>query len=244
LDVLYLSRNRREFTAFTFAKLVENTNWDLVDRLIVYDDSSTDGALEEIKSRIGDVPVPHEVRGHDFGSPVAVMNDYIRSTNADRFVKIDNDLVVPPAWLDHMVGVMDSDKHLILLGMESPFMGPPHLDWDGTYTWTAWKHIGGVGLMRTDFFHETGPMDVTATTASPGTSGSTLLVAAGSLPISWCACSTVLPSSPGCRCRRSMRIETGSDAGRQCRSSTPATGTGSPKKRRRHEDRREHDREG
>ena len=58
LDVLYLSRNRREFTAFTFSKLIENTNWDLVDRLVVYDDSSTDGALEEITNRIGAVPVP------------------------------------------------------------------------------------------------------------------------------------------------------------------------------------------
>jgi len=160
LDVLYLSHNRREFTELTFSKLVENTNWDRVDRLIVYDDSSTDGALEEITSRIGAVPVKYEIREHDFGSPVAVMNDYIASTDAERFAKIDNDLVVPPAWLDHMVGVMDRDKNLVLLGMESPFMGPPNLDWDGAYTWTPWKHIGGVGLMRTDFFKQTGPMDV------------------------------------------------------------------------------------
>lgn len=159
LDVLYLSRNRREFTAFTFSKMIENTNWDLVDRLIVYDDSSTDGALEEITSRIEAVPVPHEVREHSLGSPVLVMNDYIASADAESFAKIDNDLVVPPAWLDDMTSVMDRWHDLVLLGMESPFMGPPNLDWDGTYTWTPWKHIGGVGLMRTDFFRQTGPMD-------------------------------------------------------------------------------------
>ena len=160
LDVLYLSRNRREFTAFTFAKLIENTNWDLVDRLIVYDDSSTDGALEEITSRIEAVPVPYEMRGHSFGSPVKVMNDYISTTEADRFAKIDNDLVVPPAWLDRMTRRHGpATRTSILLGMESPFMGPPHLDWDGSYTWTPWKHIGGIGLMRTDFFRQTGPMD-------------------------------------------------------------------------------------
>lgn len=159
LDILYLSRNRREFTAFTFAKLVENTNWDRVDRLIVYDDSSIDGTLEEITTRIGAVPVPHEVRQHSFGSPVTVMNDYISSAESYRFAKIDNDVVLPPAWLDDLLGVMDDDEHLMLLGMESPFMGPPPPGWDGTYTWTPWKHIGGVGLMRTDFFRETKPMD-------------------------------------------------------------------------------------
>ena len=159
LDILYLTRNRRAFTEFTFAKLVENTNWDLVDRLIVYDDSSTDGALEAVASRIDSVPVPHEIREHKWGSPVAVMNDYISTTEAKRFAKIDNDLVLPPAWLDDMSGVMDHWHDLVLLGMESPFMGPPPLGWDGTYTWTPWKHIGGVGLMRTDFFRQTGPMD-------------------------------------------------------------------------------------
>lgn len=160
LDVLYLSHNRREFTELTFSKLVENTNWDLVDRLIVYDDSSTDGALEEITSRIGAVPVQYEIREHDFGSPVAVMNDYIASTDAERFVKIDNDLALPPGWLDDFMSVMSRKDAPVLLGTEGPFMCPPAQDWDGVYSWHPWRHIGGVGIMRTDFFKSTGPMKV------------------------------------------------------------------------------------
>jgi glycosyltransferase involved in cell wall biosynthesis len=162
LDVLYLSCNRREFTAFTFAKLIENTNWDRVDRLIVYDDSSTDGALEEIASRIEAVPVPHEIREHNYRSPVSVMNDYVAQTESRFFAKVDNDVVMPPGWLDAFVSVMtrksDPELNPELLGGESPFMGPPLPDWNGTYTWHAWKHIGGVGLMDTDFFRRTGPM--------------------------------------------------------------------------------------
>ena len=142
LDVIYLTHNRREFTELTFRLLIQNTNWRLVDRLIVYDDNSTDGARKEVESRLEVVPVPSEIRDHDWGSPVAVMNDYIASTEATRFAKVDNDLALPPGWLDVFVSVMDANPHVQLLGSESPFMGPPPEGWDGRYTWTPWRHIG------------------------------------------------------------------------------------------------------
>lgn len=160
LDVLYLTHNRREFTELTFELLVQNTNWDLVDNLIVYDDHSTDGAREEVSSRLDRVPVHSEIRDHDWGSPVAVMNHYVKSAESDLFAKVDNDLALPPAWLDDFVGVMGKHSDLMLLGSESPFMGPPPEGWDGSYTYTPWRHIGGNGLMRTDFFRTTGPMGV------------------------------------------------------------------------------------
>ena len=160
LDVIYLTHNRREFTELTFELLVQNTNWDLVDRLIVYDDSSTDGAREAVAERIGRVPVETEIVDHAWGSPVAVMNHYVDHTEADLFAKVDNDLALPPGWLDAFKGVMDVHENLMLLGSESPFMGPPPEDWDGTYDVTEWRHIGGNGLMRTQFFRDTGPMGV------------------------------------------------------------------------------------
>ena len=160
LDVLYLTHNRREFTALTFELLIQNTNWELVDRLIVYDDNSTDGARDEVANRIERVPVPHEIRDHAMGSPVAVMNDYIGTAQSERFAKVDNDLALPSGWLDAFVQVMDDHPSLELLGSESPFMGPPPPDWDGQYTWTPWRHIGGNGLMKTDFFRRSGLMDV------------------------------------------------------------------------------------
>jgi hypothetical protein len=160
LDVLYLTHNRRAFTELTFELLVENTNWDLVDRRIVYDAGSIDGAREEVVTRLDRVPVPSEIRDHDFHSPVAVMNDYIRGAESDLFAKVDNDLALPPAWLDAFVDVMSRYPDLQLLGSESPFMGPPPVDWNGVYTYTSWRHIGGNGLMRTKFFTESGPMDV------------------------------------------------------------------------------------
>ena len=160
VDLLYLTHNRREFTELTFELLVENTNWSLVDRLIVYDDSSTDGAREEVSTRLHRVPVPSEIRDHAMRSPVAVMNDYVSQAEAEYFVKIDNDLALPPLWLEAFLQVTERHPEIVLLGSESPFMGPPPPDWDGAYTYTPWRHIGGNGLMRTDFFRRTGPMDV------------------------------------------------------------------------------------
>lgn len=160
LDIIYLTHNRREFTELTFELLIQNTNWALVDHLIVYDDASVDGAREEVANRIDRVPVSSEIRDHKMGSPVAVMNDYVASTRSKRFAKIDNDLALPPGWLDVFVGVMDRNPRLQLLGSESPFMGPPPANFDGKYTYTPWRHIGGNGLMKTDFFRHTGPMDV------------------------------------------------------------------------------------
>lgn len=158
LDVVYLIANRREFTRLSFDMLVRNTNWERVDRLIVYDDFSTDGAREEVDARLPEVPVPTEVRDHNLHSPVAVMNDYVSLSDSERFAKIDNDVVLPPRWLDDFLSVMEAKNPPELLGTESPFMGPPAQDWDGVYTWHDWKHIGGVGIMQTDFFRRTGPI--------------------------------------------------------------------------------------
>ena len=48
-DILFLAKDRRTFTEMTFGWLLENTNWDLVNRLIVYDDGSTDGTREWLR---------------------------------------------------------------------------------------------------------------------------------------------------------------------------------------------------
>ena len=157
-DLIYLTHNRREYTELTLSLLIENTNWSLIDRLIVYDDRSTDGTRELVGDRINLIPVEYEIRDHDWGSPVLVMNDYVRSAESDLFAKIDNDVALPPGWLDAFISVMEAKNPPELLGTESPFMGPPPEGWDGTYTWHPWKHIGGVGLMQTEFFRRTGPM--------------------------------------------------------------------------------------
>lgn len=148
-DILYLAFNRFEFTEITFSWLLENTNWDLVDRLIVYDDGSHDGTREWLRENIRDCPQEHYLRETRLMSPVAVMNDYVKKSDSKWFCKIDSDICLPPSWLEAMTSVIDNHD-LDLLGMEAGMSGTPEDGWGGSYGInTDCSHIGGVGFMRT-----------------------------------------------------------------------------------------------
>lgn len=162
LDILYLAWNRIGFTRFSFEQLLANTDWDLVDRLVVWDDYSEDGTLDYLREAIEGCPVEHELRVGGYRSPVSIMNRYIDQYDADVFAKIDNDVVVPPGWLNDMVAVMDASPDLELLGMQAAFTqtrGPePAPGGSGVHGWTPSGHIGGVGLMRRDAFTSRRPL--------------------------------------------------------------------------------------
>lgn len=169
VDVLYLTWNRRAFTEFSLQMLLDNTDWSKVDRLIVHDDGSdkSEGTVAKVKDMLHDQKPETEVIVHArpwgvrFGSPPAVMNWYIETFgDSERFAKIDSDIVVPPGWLDALLGVVERQPHIELLGMEAGRMGPPGhngapWDWDRPaegYGFEKGLHIGGVGLMKTESF--------------------------------------------------------------------------------------------
>jgi hypothetical protein len=100
-------------------------------------------------------PVTVAVSTFPFGGPVAAMNRYLNlpdgAKRAPIFAKVDNDLLVPPGWLGTMLGVLDRNPELGILGMAAGWTGEPE-DWDGVHTWTPASHIGGVGLIRRAIF--------------------------------------------------------------------------------------------
>jgi glycosyl transferase family 2 len=158
LDILYLAWNRLEMTCFSFEMLLRNTDWTRVNSLQIYDDGSTDGTREFLLDQMRSVPCSCLFLPTEFRSPVAIMNDYLGRSDAAMFAKIDNDIVVPPGWLGHMLDVMDRNPPLDLLGMEAGRTRPPaeHPGWMGMYGWSQTKHIGGVGVMRTECFRRLG----------------------------------------------------------------------------------------
>lgn len=157
VDVLYLAWNRLEFTEFTFGKLLENTAWDRVHRLFVYDDGSEDGTLEFLEEAINRCPVPTDLRRVDLKSPPAIMNHYVTRSDAEMFAKIDNDIVVPPGWLERLQGVYEDFPDIELLGMEAGRMGVPT---DGCeFTFEPGSHTGGVGLFRVSAFQSRPPLE-------------------------------------------------------------------------------------
>lgn len=160
VDVLYLSWNRLGFTEVSFRLLIENTNWDLVDRLVIYDDESDDGTYEFLDEMLRPQTTIEktELVRLKLGSPVRVMNRYLERTEADWFAKIDNDIAVPPGWLEELLGVVERNPEIELLGMEAGRTGYPGSaggegsTWEGPRGFVDGSHIGGVGLMRVEAF--------------------------------------------------------------------------------------------
>ncbi len=153
IDLIYVAHNRHDFTVRTLAALMENTDWSRVRCVHVYDDDSIDGTREMLAGTVAQWPnyfapaMFHEV---DFGSPVEVMNDYIANHgDSDAFVKIDNDIMVPPGWLEALTDTLDAHPELDVLGMEAGRMGVPPEGFAGPWEADKARWIGGVGIIRT-----------------------------------------------------------------------------------------------
>jgi glycosyltransferase involved in cell wall biosynthesis len=144
IDILYLAFNRLEYTRQTTAAMLANTEWREVRSIHVYDDGSTDGTKEYLRSVKW--PVLSELHSERSGGPVAVMSKFLqRETPMDIFAKIDNDTMLPPDWLTECLKVMQSCPDLGLLGIEAfcqVAAGRAKRSFVGV------RHIGGIGLMR------------------------------------------------------------------------------------------------
>lgn len=160
VEILYLAWNRLAFTEASFRLLRENTDWSLVDRLVIYDDGSTDGTADWLEENARDGTCEYvEIRRVGFRAPAATMNDYLATTDADWFAKIDSDIAVPPLWLESMLSVAERHPDLELLGMDGgrhgvadPWQPPEACGYEPA------SHIGGVGLMRVASFHSRPPI--------------------------------------------------------------------------------------
>jgi hypothetical protein len=144
VEILYLAWGRREFTEASLEALLENTNWDLVEKLWIYTDGSA-FPFEGFRN--------FDVVTEKFGSPVAIMNAFLSISSSNLFIKLDNDVVVPPGWLDEGLRLMDENPHVDLLGIEA-HLRPPEDNRKiiGRYSEALGirytDHIGGIGFMR------------------------------------------------------------------------------------------------
>ncbi len=131
IDIHFCAYNRRTYTDCSLSTLVENTDWD-------------------------EIPCNTILLHERFGGPVAAMNAVLDRTNAEIFAKVDNDLILPPGWLDTMLTVMEEHPELDALGTE-PGFAPP-LGQNGVARgYKPGPHIGGQGLFRTRAFKRRRP---------------------------------------------------------------------------------------
>jgi hypothetical protein len=195
IDILYLAHNRLEYTKLSLDALIKNTNWDLVNSLHIYADNCNEESgkfflhvgSEGTEVMFGNRDWPHRIqtriRSTCLGSPVAVMKDFLSYCDqrqpmapqiAPVFAKIDNDLIVPPGWLEVASATLDRYPAVDLLGIEPyqnlartakpTFAQQPVTSERGEATRTTGNlscrardviltdHIGGIGLFRRSAF--------------------------------------------------------------------------------------------
>ena len=119
VDVCFLTCRRLEFTRIAFQKLMENTDFDLVEKLIIVQDLPEEEQtiyfhrnLEWLRSRgISVVYTETKSRSVVFG-----MRYGMEKSEAKYFLKIDNDVVPGERWINCLVDTMESYPELVLLG--------------------------------------------------------------------------------------------------------------------------------
>ena len=116
VDLMFLAKDRLEFTQESLRALRANTNWSLVDEFVIYDDGSTDGTLEFLREQAADMNA--ELRQTQLGSAVAAQNHFIERSRADFAAKCDNDAMFPPRWLDISLDVLTRFPELGVLCLE------------------------------------------------------------------------------------------------------------------------------
>lgn len=171
IDLLYLAKGRDEFTLESLHELSANTCWPTVRHMYVYADGPAPlevRAFLDFICAFGDVMLQEQ----SFGSPVAIMNDFLACDGEEIFAKLDNDVIVPPGWLQSALAVMEANPELDLLGLEPPASrtrspwaraDPIHPEAEATPSdlergYVPCDAIGGIGLMRRRAFCGREPM--------------------------------------------------------------------------------------
>lgn len=159
IDVLYVAFNRLEMTRESFGSLVRNTDWSHVSALLIADDGSTDGTLEWLIQAAANLPVPVLLFENCKG-PVGAINGYLDDPgmSAETFLKIDNDFVVSPGYLDVALRLHYLNPDIDLIGFE-PMKGHPQPyspELERTWVLHEARHIGGKGLIRRRAFERSG----------------------------------------------------------------------------------------
>jgi hypothetical protein len=123
---------RAEFTRICFERLIKNTDWNLISKVIIIHDmpkvheelkiatESEDteckkilqGAVKEIKLK----EVGVHYKEMNFGSVAGCQKYAMDISESEYFLKVDSDVAVCKGWLPRLLEVMESYKELIVLG--------------------------------------------------------------------------------------------------------------------------------
>lgn len=146
-------------TRVSFEALISNTTWtdiplhkghtEQITRVFIADDGSSDGTREYLEEASKRLPTEVIFTEEPFRGPVRAMNWYLDSCGGEveKFIKIDNDFVLCPGWLEDVAIIDYLNPGTDIIGME-PMHGPPSAPPNRKRSLKEAPWIGGKGLIR------------------------------------------------------------------------------------------------
>lgn len=162
ITVIYPAFNRVEYTMLTFPKLIhECIKYEKhIEKVFVYDDNSDDGTsliLQTLIDKHKD-KVNFEYIRQKIGNSTFQTNNTYKNTDSKYLVKIDNDILIPTGYFEHLHWLMDKHESIGFLMMpevgDFPFIKPKE-----ELSLHDRTHIGGVGIFRKEIFDKLGDIN-------------------------------------------------------------------------------------
>lgn len=159
ITVVYPMHNRLEYTKLTFPKVLDEVrkSEDIVGELRIYDDVSDDGSLEFVENLIQKNDFKQKIvfTRKKIGNSTFQINNTISNSNLPYIVKVDNDILIPTGYFEHLNWLMD--KHLDIAFLMMPEVSDfPFIKPKSELSIKDRSHIGGVGAFRRSVFEKQG----------------------------------------------------------------------------------------
>jgi GT2 family glycosyltransferase len=114
IDVIILNTNRRQDTLECIASLAENTFRNF--RIILLDNNSTDGTKEAVRSAFPEVQIVELSENHGYAGNNNVGIQLALEQKADWILVLNEDTILAPDSLQHLIDVGESDPSIGILG--------------------------------------------------------------------------------------------------------------------------------
>ena len=132
LSIMFLACHRPAYCEKALSTLVTNTDWAKVESFYIMQDYGTEsggGQIEALFHNFLSLWRPHKpcafLKKHSacYGGPIPAMLEFLRVCRSDILVKIDEDTLMPPGWLDHILRLITPlHRARVAIGLE-PFKG-------------------------------------------------------------------------------------------------------------------------
>ena len=134
VDICVLVCRRAEFTKICFERLIQNTDWSLVNQIIIVHDMPLCKESKEIKvaTQKEDIKCQDFLKGQIeilekkgikvyykevcFGSVARCQKYAMEISTSEYFLKVDSDVAMGEGYLPKLLETMESYKELVVLG--------------------------------------------------------------------------------------------------------------------------------